>query len=187
MEAFETRAAISRFLFVSDAPEAVDLVFVFGSPTISTMAPAIALFRDGLAPKILISGKGRAETGEPEWSAYRAHALAAGVPEDALLIEPEASNTSENAAFGAALIERTLGWDGIATIAVCAKPFHMRRALMTARRHFPAGIRLIARPPSGLGDVAADDWWQSDWGRQRVLEELGRISAYALKGDLGDV
>ncbi len=187
MEAFETRAAISRFLFVSDPPEAVDLAFVFGSPSISSLEPAIALFRDGLTPRILISGQGRAVDGQPEWQLYRAHALASGVPEDALLIERDAANTFENAAFGAALIERTIGWQGITTVAVSAKPFHMRRALMSARRHFPEGVRLIACPPIGLGDLGPDDWWQSDWGRQRVLEELGRISAYALKGDLGDV
>ncbi len=185
METFETRAAITRFLFVEDPPEAVDLAFVFGSPSISSIEPAIALFRQGLARQILITGRGQFPDGQPEWRVYRDHARAAGVPEDALLVEPEASNTFENAAFGAELIRRELGWDGIASIAICAKPFHMRRALMTARRHFPAHVRLVARPPSGLGDLAPDDWWQSDWGRQRVLEELGRISAYALKGDLG--
>ena len=92
-----------------------------------------------------------------------------------------------NAAFGAALIDVELGWDTVNTVAVCAKPFHMRRAIMTLRKHFPAHVRLIAQPPNDPGDLSAETWWQTEGGRQRVLGELGKISEYALKGDLGDV
>ena len=56
---FESRDAISRFLFVQDDAAPVDLCFVLGCPTPSNMDPAIELFRRGWTPKILISGYGR--------------------------------------------------------------------------------------------------------------------------------
>jgi uncharacterized SAM-binding protein YcdF (DUF218 family) len=187
MHAFDSRIAISQFLFVNDPPEVVDVAFVYCSPTVSSLAPALSLYQSGLTSRLLISGAGIATTGEVEWSLYRDHVLAAGVPETSVLLEKEARNTSENAAFGAALIAAELGWDKVKTVAVCAKPFHMRRALMTLRKHFPEHVRLIAQPPSDPGDLSAETWWQTEWGRQRVLGELGKISEYALKGDLGDV
>lgn len=187
MELHDSRRAISTFLFTACSPEPVDLAFVLCSPTISSIHPAIALYKSGLAPRLLISGAGTAVDGTVEWSFYRDHALAAGVPESALLLEKAARNTAENAAFGAALIERELGWAQVRSIAVCAKPFHMRRAVMTLRQHVPAEVRLIAQPPTDPGDLSAETWWQTAHGRKRIFAELEKIGEYALKGDLGDV
>ncbi|RZJ75609.1 MAG: YdcF family protein [Brevundimonas sp.] len=187
MDPYDSRAAISDFLFKASPAEAVDLAFVLCSPTVSSLQPAVALYQAGLTRRILISGAGVAVDGSPEWRFYRDHALAAGVPESALLIEREARDTAENAAFGAALIEKELGWDRVGSLAICAKPFHMRRALMTVRKHVPPEVRLIAQPPSDPGDLSADTWWRTERGRQRIFAELGKISEYALKGDLGDV
>lgn len=187
MDHYDTRKAISDFLFKKSPPERVDLAFVLCSPTVSSIYPAVSLYKSGLAPKILISGAGNALDGSVEWSLYRDHALAAGVAESALLLEKAARNTAENAAFGAALIETELGWANIRSLAVCAKPFHMRRAIMTLRRHIPADVRLIAQPPDDPRDLSAETWWQTAQGRERIFGELGKISEYALKGDLGDV
>lgn len=186
MDPYDSRTAISAFLFKRCPPEPVDLAFVFCSPTISSLHPAIALYKAGLAPRLLISGAGTAVDGSAEWSFYRDHALASGVAESALMLEKSARNTAENAAFGAALIEAELGWERVRSLAVCAKPFHMRRAIMTLRRHIPADLRLVAQPPDDPGDLSAETWWQTARGRQRIFAELGKISEYALKGDLGD-
>lgn len=186
MDAYNTREAIGRFLFVSDPPEAVDLAFVLCSPTVSSIIPAVSLYKSGLASRILISGAGMSTQNIVEWSLYRNFALEAGVPQEALLIERNAKNTRENIILGKNLIAGKLGWHKVETVAICAKPFHMRRAIMTARKHFPAHVRLIARPPEDPGDLSEETWWQSDWGRTRVLDELGKISQYARKGDLGD-
>ena len=187
MDLYESRLAISTFLFAASPAEPVDLAFVFCSPTISSLQPALELYRAGLTRRLLITGAGRAVDGSEEWSFYRRHALEAGLPEAALLVEKTARNTMENAELGAALIAREIGWAGLRSLAVCAKPFHMRRALMTLRRHVPPGLRLIARPPADPGDLSATTWWQTEQGRQRIFAELGKSGEYALKGDLGDV
>ncbi len=182
----DTRAAIARFLFIEDAPGPVDLAFVLGSPTPSSLTPALTLYRNGQTPKILISGSGQTASGLPEWQVYRDLALADGIPPEALLIEPEATNTRENFIYGADLIDRQIGWQHIGAVAICAKAYHLRRAYMTARKVFPEGVKLIALPAAGPGDITADDWWTTPQGRNRILEELGRISDYSLKNHLGD-
>lgn len=187
MNLYDSRTAISTFLFVKCPVEAVDLAFVFCSPTLSSIHPAIALYQAGMTPRLLITGACTAINGSAEWSFYRDHALAAGVPASAMLLEKTARNSFENAAFGAAMIKKELGWQNVRSLAVCAKPFHMRRAIMTLRQHIPSEVRLIAQPPSDPGDLAADTWWQTPEGRNRIFNELGKISEYALKGDLGDV
>ena len=79
MNLHDSRTAISNFLFEKSHPERVDLAFVLCSPTISSIYPAISLYKSGLTPKILISGAGTTREGTVEWRLYRDHALASGV------------------------------------------------------------------------------------------------------------
>jgi hypothetical protein len=184
-DALDSRGAITRFLFVESPVQKVDLCCVLGCPTPTNMDPAIALHRAGLAPLILISGHGPAPQETPEAAIFRDYALARGVPAEAMLLETAATNTKENFALAAPLIAARLGWDRVRAVALVAKPYHMRRAIMTARRHWPAHVRLVARPSRDPGDFPAETWWQTPGGRQHVLAELRAIGAYALQGDIG--
>jgi hypothetical protein len=178
-----SREAISRFLFLQDEPERVDLAFVLGSPTVNSLLPALTLFQANLAPRILISGAGQTRDGIPEWQLYRDHALAAGVPPEALLLEQNARNTLENFEFGAELIAQEIGWSEISAIGLCAKPYHMQRALMTARRFVPPQVRLLAFPAEHPENLSQTSWADTTEGTTRVLQELGKIGTYALQGD----
>lgn len=42
---FETRDAITKFLFLEDKPAPVDLCFILGSPSISSIVPAVHLYQ----------------------------------------------------------------------------------------------------------------------------------------------
>jgi len=182
----DTRDAIGQFLFISDVVQSVDLTIVAASPTISSISPAIELYKAGLTPRIVISGAGTMVDGIVEWQGYRDYALAQGVAEADLLVEKCATNTMENLTLSAELVASTgEGWRNIQSVALCAKPFHMRRVLMTARQHLPEGLHLVVLPPQNSGDLSRETWWKSDFGRTRILEELGRISTYALRGDIG--
>ncbi|NKC29852.1 YdcF family protein [Falsiroseomonas selenitidurans] len=186
MPGLTTRDAIAQFLFVRDEPGSVDLAMVLGAPTPSAMEPAIALYRQGLTRRILITGHGPATAARPEWAVFRDLALAAGVPESALLIEPEARNTRENFLLSEALIAREIGWEQVTAIAIASKPFHARRALMTARRIFPPHLRLAMTPPRHPADLQAETWWHTQAGRARIYGEIRRIADYALQDHLSD-
>jgi len=176
--------AITDFVFKRDEPGPVDLAFVLGSPSISNIEPAIALYLSGLTQKLLISGHGPSDDCEPEWSVYRAHAIAAGVPQDQIWLEREARNTAENFILSERIIDREISWDGIRRIAICCKPIHTRRAYMTARQHFPKHLEILTLPPEDSADIQPFNWWTTERGCTRVLGEVMRIGQYGQKGDL---
>ena len=180
----ETREAITRFLFLADTPRAVDLCLVLGCPSVVSMDPAIDLFRRGLTPWIVIGGRGPEELPEPEYLLFSNYALERGVPSGNLLLEKESGNTRENFVYSSKLIEERIGWDRVDSAAIVGKPFHMRRALMTARRWWPSHVELVLLPSRDPGDLQPGSWWKTARGRERIFAEIERIGRYALKGDL---
>jgi hypothetical protein len=90
----------------------------------------------------------------------------------------------ENIVFSARLIEKHIRWSGIGTVAICCKPLHSRRALLTAQTHLPAGRSISVHCPNDPLDIQADTWWHSQVGQTRVMGELRRIGEYAQKGDI---
>lgn len=108
-----------------------DLIVVPGCPTRNgTASPAlqrrvdaaVALFERGLAPTIVVSGhQGEADAG-------LAHAHARGVPHDALVAEPRARSTRENAAFVAQLLPSR-------SMIVVSDDYHLLRCHLLFGRH----------------------------------------------------
>ncbi len=89
---------------------------------------AIALYQAGYSSHLILSGGlGRYPPAEAE--AMRQLALAAGVPEQALVLEDRSHSTEENLANSKALMEAR-GWH---TALIVSDPFHMLRAEMIAR------------------------------------------------------
>jgi uncharacterized SAM-binding protein YcdF (DUF218 family) len=181
-ERLPTRDAITQFLFLSDEPEPVDLCLVLGSRYPETMDPAVALFQKGWTPRILISGHGPDEEQVKEADVFCEYAVARGVPREAILLEREARHTKDNFVLSARLVE---DWKSIRKVAIVGKPYHMRRALMSAERFWPVGIEYVLLPSQLPQDLHAHDWWLGEWGRRRILDELRRIGEYGVNGDLG--
>ena len=178
--------AITKFLFIKDAPAKVDFAFVLGSPTLSSVEPAIELYLSHKTSWIVISGHGPVlqDNMLTEAELYRNYAIARGVPESQILIETRATNTRENFVFAGVSIEAQFGWKNVHRVSISGKPFHMRRALMTARAHWPRHLALIMLPSEHRDDSPAETWWQTEGGCRFVMRELQAIGTYALTGDI---
>jgi uncharacterized SAM-binding protein YcdF (DUF218 family) len=86
---------------------------------------AVALYHAGLAPRLVVTG-GVGEAGIAEASVMQALAVAGGVPEWAVLIEPRATRTLESArAIG--VIGRQAGWR---SVIIVSDPFHLWRTAL---------------------------------------------------------
>jgi len=181
----DTRAAITEFLFLRDDPQPVDLCVVLGSRYPQTMDPAIDLWRRGWTPFILITGHGPDDDQDKEADLFFEYGGTQGIPSEAMLVEREARHTKDNFTLSEPIVAGAIGWSRIKKVAIVGKPYHMRRALMTAQRFWPEGIEYAMLPSNLPQDLKAEDWWQGDWGRSRVLDELRRIGEYGAKGDLG--
>jgi DUF218 domain len=188
-DSLQTRAAITTFLFLRDKPAPVDFAFVLGSPSITSIEPAIDLHRRGFTKKLMISGFGpesKSSIGQPaEADVYKHFAVECGIPAEDIITETQATNTKENFSLSHPIIEREFGWSNVRTVSISGKPFHMRRALMTARVHWPAHVNLVMLPSNHPEDPNEDTWWQTDGGRAFILSELRSIGSYGLAGDIG--
>ncbi len=115
------------------------------------MALAVALYRDGAAPLIVLSGGGLGPVAEA--AAMRDLALDAGIPAAALLVEPDSRDTLANAVNvlvtdrlhlpRAALLFRRAGLDIAGVAGVPARS--IRNALAAAFYEIASLIRAVRR------------------------------------------
>jgi uncharacterized SAM-binding protein YcdF (DUF218 family) len=133
---------------------AADAIVVLGCPVlpdgqaspglVRRVARGVALFRQGVAPLLVLSGGGLG--GVPEAEIMRCLALAAGVPQAALLVEPRSRNTLENARETA----RLLAAQGLASVLLVSDRVHLPRAALLFRRAGLAVAGRAAPPPPAL-------------------------------------
>lgn len=170
--------AVTRLVFVSDPPEKADAIFIPGSSHPEPVLLAASLYRQGLAPVVIPSGRygiGKQRFAcdgfdtEADWMASLLRDN--GVPERAILADREATYTWENAKRSRGVCDRAGLF--IRRGLLCCRPFHARRALMYYQTAFPEA-RWIACPSREDG-VSAGDWYQTPEGRSRVLGEVRRL------------
>ena len=95
------------------------------SPTLrARVVHAVALYRQGLAPKLVFSG-GVGDFGDSEARVSQRLAISLGVPETACLLEEASHSTAQNAAFTASLLRA----HELHTVIVVTDPYHLPRAL----------------------------------------------------------
>ncbi|MEC3996213.1 YdcF family protein [Actinacidiphila sp. DG2A-62] len=120
-------------------PRACAVGIGLGSHDLGVASRAAELFHAGMFPVIVFSGGNSRTTVArfPRGEAvhYREHALALGVPDAAILVEPRARNTGENVTFS----RRVLAGAGIVpeSVMVVCKPYAERRSYATVRKLWP--------------------------------------------------
>jgi uncharacterized SAM-binding protein YcdF (DUF218 family) len=107
--------------------------------TCARVEHGVRLFRQGLAPRIILSG-GRWAPHRPACAPrMRAHAVALGLRPDDILVEDRSTRTAENARE----VARLLGEHGARAILLVTSPVHMRRAKLCFERQ---GIQVSCAP-----------------------------------------
>ena len=114
----------------------------------------IRLFRAGAAQLLLLSGGGSGPV--PEAEIMRRMALARGVPEAALLVEPESRDTVENARE----VARLLRPRGGRSVLLVSDRVHLPRAALLFRL---AGLRI-----AGWAGVPPPSFW---WEARTTVQE----------------
>jgi uncharacterized SAM-binding protein YcdF (DUF218 family) len=119
-------------------PAPADAIFVLGSHDLRVAERAADLYRQGLAPLVILSGGlGRltATWDKPEAEYFAGIVRAKGVPETAVLIENQSTNTGQNVAFTRQLLaRRNLR---VQSLIAVQKPYMERRTFATIRRQWP--------------------------------------------------
>ena len=174
------------FLSISEPLEKSDVIFVFGGGNLRVPVHATELFNQGQAPLVLISGnrpqEKKAIFSEPEAIVFAEELKRLGVPQTAILLETQATNTGENVRFGMdKLAER-----GIvpASLIFVSKPAHALRCKATFKKLF-SELKTIASPPPGEMEIYLEMSRQNrpdEDPLKRLAEEIERLIKYSELG-----
>lgn len=161
----------------------VDVGIGLGSHDLGVATHIADLYHRGLFPRIVFTGANAPTTIErfPRGEAvhYREHALSLGVPDDAILVEPRATNTGENITYTRDLLT-SRGLHPTSAILV-SRPYQQRRAYATAKKIWPE-VDIVCSSQ----DVALEDYLDQIGDTDRVINMLvgdtQRITTYAEAG-----
>lgn len=140
-----------------------DVGIGLGSHDLGVATYTAELYLAGLFPRVLFTGANAPSTlarfPRGEAVHYREHALTLGVPDEAILVEPKATNTGQNIEFSRSVLQDA----GVnpRTVTLISRPYQQRRAYATCRKAWPevevicASQRLpLAQYVAGIGDAA---------------------------------
>jgi len=146
------------------------LTLVFGTRHREAVNKVYELYRDGLVPKILVSGCTNRVTGENEVLQMSNKFIQLGVKNDDIILEYKSTNSLENVLFSKQVIGEKIGFEKIRKIIAVVKHYHSRRALMTLKKHFPNTVKLIPVTYEIYG-FTQENWFKNKVGREKVLDE----------------
>ena len=177
---------ITDFIFVETAVEQADMIFVPGNGYPQMAERAAGLWRQGMAPYVLPSGRysiceerfaGAADKKDvyagdygTEWEFLREVLLRNGVDERCILKEDRASYTYENAIYSRQVTDAQ-GLK-IQKGILCCKSYHARRCLLYYQLLFPETEFYVA--PSETEGIGRSSWYRTELGIQTVLGEVER-------------
>ena len=179
---------ITEFIFLEDLPEKADLIIVPGNTWPQPARRAAALYHEGMAPYIVVSGRyskgqqtfaGAACEGDRYKGAYMTEAdfltdvlIREGVPETAVLQERKAEFTLENARYIRKLLEEKKMT--VKKALICCQAFHARRCRMYFEYVFQDTDVEFLMCPAVTQGLSRCSWMESQKGLDTVLGELRR-------------
>jgi len=163
-----------------------DLILVLSSNDIRVAAHAVEVWRQFPAPMVFSGGIAhQGDLLDPGWNEPEArvlarHAVSLGLPPDAFLLEETACNTGENFSRTEALL-REKGQD-FASVILVQKPFMLRRAYATGKKHWPERILMTSAQQVGFAEYLAGSDIPPEQIIHILLGDLQRIRVYGACG-----
>lgn len=180
---------ITDFIFVEIPAEPSDLIFVPGNGYPQMAEEAARLWKAGMAPYVLPSGRYSIQSGkfmgvsekkeqydgdyDTEWMFLREVLIRNGVKEACILKEDRASYTYENAIYSRRLTDE-IGLEVKKGI-LCCKNYHARRCLLYYQLLFPRTDFSVV--PSETEGISRHNWHRTQEGVEKVLGELERCGS----------
>ncbi|QGK72471.1 YdcF family protein [Allosaccharopolyspora coralli] len=162
---------------------ACDVVVALGSHDLGVATHCAELYQADYAGRIVFTGANAPTTVErfPRGEAvhYREHAMTLGVPEDAILVEPDATNTGENITFTRQLLVE----HGIRarSVLLVSRPYQQRRAFATCKKLWPE-VEVTCSSAELPLDAYMDSIGDVDRVINMLVGDTQRITVYAERG-----
>ena len=169
---------LTDFIFIGSAPCKADAIFVVGGSLPEAATLAAELYRKSYARTVLIGGKYSVKRDrfpvdgyDTEYDFYKEILLKNGVAASDICGENESSYTKQNAEFAKRVVDK----NGliIKTAMIVCKSFHAKRCLLLYQMYFP-DVNFTVVTFDGFG-ISKDNWYQTEYGKERVMGEMKRI------------
>jgi hypothetical protein len=162
-----------------------DVGIGLGSHDLGVATHTAQLYQAGMFPLIVFTGANAPTTVErfPRGEAvhYREHAIELGVPSEAILLEPRATNTSENIDFARAVLADHGRADSIRSATLISRPYQQRRSYAIFRKHWPDVEVICSSLPLEL-DGYIDAIGDADRVIDMLVGDTQRIWLYPERG-----
>lgn len=164
-------------------PQPADVAIGLGSHDPGVPAHAAQLHADGLFPLVVFTGANAPTSLQrfPRGEAvhYREIALEHGMPDEAILLEPNARNTGENISLTRDLL-RERGIE-VRSVLLISKPYQQRRAYATAAKLWPE-VRFSCTARQQTLDEHLDSVGDVERFISLLVGDTQRITSYARRG-----
>lgn len=168
------------FHCIYDPLKTADVIVGFGSYDLRVAERVVELYNEGRAPLIVLTGHSGHWT-EGLYSASEAEAFAevlaaAGVPEEAVMLEKKATNIGENILFTKEMMA-----PGALSAIMVTKPQTQRRVRATAARRWPEASIMVTAPLISFEEQPTDQV-PMELLINELTGDLARILDYPAKG-----
>ncbi len=171
-------AAAYNYLCEEDSPAKSDIIFVFGSKTMARIDKAIELYKAGLSEFIMVSGGAPiydSQAAESEAARFKAAAVKAGVPKNAVITEDRSITIADNVRSSLNALD-SLGIE-ITSMTLVISPYAMRRAYTTMQKYTPDSMKLTRISSSTLPEYRPDAWFTDLHATTVILNEFAKMRA----------
>ncbi len=160
---------LGYYLSPSDKITNADAIVVVSGDS-DRMKHAIDLYKQGLAPKLILSGAAK-EGFTSNALAMHLEASAAGIPDESVIMEEKATNTFENALYTKEIVKS----QGMDNIILVSSPYHQRRVYETFKGIFKGNNIKLQNSPSTYSKWSPNSWWETNRELQLTQEEALKL------------
>ncbi len=169
---------IADYIFIGKSPRKADVIFVVGGSLPEAAELAAELYKNEYADKVIIGGKYSVKRDcfplpeyETEYDFYKDILIKNGVNESDIYGENESGYTKQNAEYARRVVDENKL--SISKALIVCKSFHAKRCLLLYQMYFP-NLDFTVVSFDGFG-ISKDNWYQTEYGRERVMGEIKRI------------
>ena len=163
---------IGYALAVEDPLAKADAIVAISGDTGPRVATAVDLWKQGYAGVLVFSGGSLDPASAPSAELMKRQAVRLGVPEEHIIVEPEAATTQQNAR----LVAQLMSEGGLRSAILVTSPYHQRRASMHFAREFSRHGLTFINHPAADPRWDRERWWLHESSRSLTVVELVKLA-----------
>ena len=165
-------AGIGHLLDLEDPLKPADVIVALSGDTGARTETAVDLWKRQLAPIIIFAGASEDPNSVASAELMKRDAIAQGVREASIIVEPASTSTQENARLVADLMKSR----GLSSAILVTSPYHQRRASNLFSNTFGPANLTFSNYPARDPQWDPNTWWLREPARTLTVIELVKLS-----------